>query len=410
MWYDLVCLIIVGICAWRGMAKGFVWQLAAIAGIVLCFFFAEAVSIVVAPMTGLEPPLSRWVSILGLYVVGSFAAFAIARLIQDGLEKAKFEDYDRHLGAVFGFVKGATLCLVLSFFMFTLSERTRETVVHSHSGYASAVLLHKLDPVMPEGLHKILDPYVEGFDPDTIAQHLKEHPQHKEGDGHQHTSPTPVFPAPTQPGTQSPPTSNPFGSLPGNTTPNYTQSNQNTPPANPFQGDSVRQWLGQIQGAMTPELQQIVNQTIQQAAPSDRPPLVQQISQGLPGIIRQVTDQLNTPAPAPSTTPQQQQDWKQHRARLLREISGIYTDHPEAQQLIMEEVVHSLYGLPDMVTVAVLEDWYSDLRRLQPDPDPSTDMTSPLDKRILNQLTKAKISFNTLPAEMQSRLSTQSRR
>ncbi|MEZ5951612.1 MAG: CvpA family protein [Planctomycetaceae bacterium] len=170
MWYDLVCLVILGLSAWRGVVKGFIWQLASIAGILLCFVFAESFSLIAAPLTGLEPPLSRWVSILVLYILGSFGAFAFAKIVQAGLEKIKFQDYDRHLGAMFGLAKGACLCLVLSFFMFTLSPGTRDTVVLSNAGYASAVLFHQIDPVMPAGLHDILAPYVVGFDPDNIAQ------------------------------------------------------------------------------------------------------------------------------------------------------------------------------------------------------------------------------------------------
>lgn len=432
MWYDLVCLAVVAFSVWRGMSKGFIWQIASIAGILLCFLFAEAVSVVVAPMTGLEPPLSRWVSILGLYVASSFAAFAAARLIQDGLEKAKFEDFDRHLGGGLGFAKGALLCVILSFFMFTLSEKTRETVVHSKSGYASALILHKLDPIMPEGLHKLLDPYVEGFDPDSIAQHLHDHPDHDSTH-----PPAPVNPNPTTPGFPpvfQPPVNNPalpqnpFGSnapVPAN--PNgYSPTPQpQQPNSNPFNSADVQRWYQQFQGNVPPEVQNFVQQTISQVTPADQPALVQQLNTGLPGFFMQMAEQWNKPQssaqPAPVPQPQPQlmgqpqqpavpstistQDWRQRRAQLLTEIAAIYTPHQEAQKHIMEEVVHSLHGLPDAVTLAVLEDWYSDLKRLHPDPDPATDLTASIDQRIINQLSRAKVSISSLPATLRDRLS-----
>ncbi len=416
MWYDLVCIAIIVFSIWRGMAKGFVSQLASIAGIVLCFLFAEAFSVVVAPMTGLEPPLSRWVSILVLYVISSFGAFALARMIQDGLQKAKFEDFDRHLGAIFGFVKGAVFCLVVSFFMFTLTETSRETVIHSRSGYASAVVLHQIDPIMPEGFHKLILPYMAGFDPDSIAQHLKDHPHHDHDHDHNHGH-TPSQPgAPTAPPTSPfPGTSSPFpgnSSNPFNTVPQGNNSSSQV--NNSGTTTELQKLLEQFTGGLTPEMRQIVHQTIEQATPAERPALLQQVSSSLPDLIRQMAEQATAPKstqPAPAPLPAQpaQQDWKQHRATLLRNIAAIYTTHVDAQQSIMEEVVYSLHGLPDAITIRVLEDWHSDLRRLSPDPDPTTDMTTALDRRIMNQLNRANIPLSTLSAELRERLTITTR-
>jgi len=370
MWFDVICAVIVVLSVWRGMIKGFVWQLATIAGIILCFIFAETVSIAVAPMTGLEPPLSRWVSILGLYIVSSFGAFALARMVKGGLEKAKFEDYDRHLGAVFGFIKGATICLIASFFMFTLTESTRETMVHSHSGYASAVLFEKISPVMPAELHKILDPYLEGFDAASIAKHREEHPlqDNDSSDDHSH---------------------------------DHTDSGS-------YSGD-IEQMISGLPAVFGSELRQLVTRSIENTAPEHRPELLDQLSSNLPGVVRQVAEQWKNGKPVFEVNPTTDPDWKQHRAELLREIAGIYTEHLDAQQAIMEEVVYSLHGVPDEVTVAVLEDWHADLSGSGPDPDPSTDMTTSLDSRIARQVSAAGVSINSLSSDLQRRLSVATR-
>lgn len=376
MWYDLVCLVILGLSAWRGVVKGFVWQLASIAGILLCFVFAESFSLIAAPLTGLEPPLSRWVSILVLYILGSFGAFAFAKIVQAGLEKIKFQDYDRHLGAMFGLAKGACLCLVLSFFMFTLSPGTRDTVVLSNAGYASAVLFHQIDPVMPAGLHDILAPYVVGFDPDSIAQQR----QHQ----------VPIHTVST-PGEKQGQTGTTTG-VAGNWDP------------------QIRSMIEQLPGVFSSELQQILYTTLERTAPEDRPELLEKLGSGLPGIIRQVADQWKEGKPETATIPSQGTEWKQQRARLLKEIAGVYTEHLDAQQAIMEEVVYSLQGVPDAVTMAVLEDWHADLLGLPQDPDPTTKFTTSLDQRIANQLAKANISLNSLSADLRERLTSVTQR
>ena len=106
MWYDLAVAAILLFCMIRGAKKGFLWQLAAIAAVVLCFAFAETVSVALAPYLNINPPLNRWVSMLLLYIACSFLCFAVARGLQNGLERAKFEDYDRHLGGLFGLAEG----------------------------------------------------------------------------------------------------------------------------------------------------------------------------------------------------------------------------------------------------------------------------------------------------------------
>lgn len=368
MWFDVICVVIVALSVWRGMIKGFVWQLASIAGIILCFVFAETVSIAIAPMTGLEPPLSRWVSILGLYIVSSFVAFATARMIKGGLEKAKFEDYDRHLGAIFGGIKGATICLVASFFMFTLTESTRETMVHSHSGYASAVLFEKISPVMPAELHKIVDPYLEGFDAESIVRHREEHPLEEHDHDHGDSQ------------------NDPFAST-----------------------QDIDRMISQLPAVFGSELRQLVTRSLENTDPEHRPELLEQLSSNLPGVVRQVAEQWKNGKPVYEVNPTTDPDWKQHRAELLREIAGIYTEHLDAQQAIMEEVVYSLHGVPDPVTVKVLEDWHADLSGAGPDPDPSTDMTTPLDSRIARQLSAAGVSINSLSSDLQRRLSVATR-
>jgi hypothetical protein len=51
-----------------------------------------------------------------------------------------------------------------------------------------------------------------------------------------------------------------------------------------------------------------------------------------------------------------------------------------------------------------LADWRADLYGTLPDPDPGTDIDTPLENRILRQLTKARISLQDLPDGVQSRL------
>ncbi|MCC7421830.1 MAG: CvpA family protein [Planctomycetaceae bacterium] len=180
MWFDAIVAVILLFTTIRGAAKGIVWQLAAIGSLVLCFFFAQSGSLAISPMIPLEPPLNRWTAMFIIYLITSLVAFGTARALREAIEKAKFVEFDRHLGAVLGFVKGAIICIVATFFAVTMTDRIRPVVMNSYSGHYSAVLLDRLAPVLPRELHDIIDPYLRKFD-DASGTQFGHH--HNDGDG-----------------------------------------------------------------------------------------------------------------------------------------------------------------------------------------------------------------------------------
>src|SRR5687768_5200953 len=75
MAFDLCMLAVLVFTTVRGAMKGVAWQLAAIAALVLCFLFATPLSVVVAPLIHVDPPLNRWIAMLAIYLVFSFGCF-----------------------------------------------------------------------------------------------------------------------------------------------------------------------------------------------------------------------------------------------------------------------------------------------------------------------------------------------
>src|SRR4051812_26726740 len=98
MWFDVLILGTLLVTTIRGAMKGVVWQLAAIASLVLCFVFAQSGSLAIAPMIPLKAPANRWTAMFIIYLISSLVAFGAARFLRDGIEKAKFTEYDKHLG------------------------------------------------------------------------------------------------------------------------------------------------------------------------------------------------------------------------------------------------------------------------------------------------------------------------
>ena len=384
MWFDLMIVGILLYAVWRGAAKGVVWQLAAIAALILCFAFAESLSLQLAPLINVKPPLNRWIAMLAIYIGFSFISFTLARSLKSAIDSMKFNEFDRHLGAVLGLPKGAIFSLFLIFFLITISETARATVLVSHSGHAAAVILNELAPVMPKGFHEVLDSYlVELNHPDVPLHHHDEGHDHQEGEG------------PFLPRLKDLP--NPFsrGS-------EGDGSHIRTTTQEPL----LNEILSSIPVYLREELEGKIVDAFNSTAPEDRTEFAKQLKSQLPGVLRGVTKDWKNGIPKgdslfgangnPQADPAQ--------AKLFREIASVYSDYPEAQNTLIEEFELALSGVPDQVVLAVLKDWRADLFLTGGDPDSQTDVTTRLDVRIVRQLDLLRVPLNSLDSALQDRL------
>lgn len=367
--WDLIVLGIIVFCTIRGAMKGLVWQLATIAAIVLCFFFAETGSLALAPMIGLKEPLNRWVAMFLLYVILAFISFAIALSMKKTIDEAQFTEYDKHMGAVVGLIKGITFALVLTFFSVTLSESAREHVMHTRSGEYAAIVMDRLHPVMPKELHDVLAPYIHQLDREGLDLHYADH-DHDHGDGHGH---------------------------------DHAGETSGEGGSQPFPEDSVERkklelLIAQLPGMDDPQLRQLSIEALLNTQPEYRGQLLDLLSSGIPALTKIIAIEWQ------KGKPQAAKNGEEVRNRLLKEISGMYFDTEGDQLEFIEEIEADLTGLPMQVETAVLTDWHADLLGLDPDPDPTTDYLSKTDRRIVNQLQYAGVAVESLNAALRARL------
>jgi uncharacterized membrane protein required for colicin V production len=351
MWYDLIMLGILVVATSRGAKKGFVWQLASIAALVLCFVFASRFAGDLASHIDVKPPLDRWIAMLLLYALFAFGCFAAARVLHGLIEKWRFVEYDRHLGGVFGLLKGAILCVMATFFLAAIVESARPYVVGTVTARISAVVLDRLTPVIPPEMHEVLDPYLNRIDGRVV-------------DVVDDAKPKP----------------------------------SNNPPAEA--DDTVAKRLNAIDGLVTEELRELVRRSLENTKPAERDELVEQLAGGITGKIRAVaTEWLNGKPPLGEVE-------ESERDKLLTEIAAVYSDYPDAQSTFVEEIEPILTGVPAEPAMETLRDWRSDLYAEQGDvdPDPVTDRSTSFGQRLLRQLDKAGVPVEDLPEELQSRL------
>ena len=372
MYFDLLIGGILLLGAVRGAKKGIVWQLAVIAAIVLCFLFAESGSQYIAPLFPVEAPLNRWLAMLALYVGLALVCFAVARVLRGWIEKAKFEEFDRHLGALLGLLKGAVFALVLIFFVVTISERLRGQVMNSYSGYAAAIVMDRLHPVMPEELHAVLEPYIHQLDRpdlDLKRSHVTGHSPAVQG-----------------------PRSDPSGEV------------EIGPDRSGSPVDALFEQLRARIGQGADGLRQLFERAMMKTPPEKRAELLEDIRTADPESIRAILSAWLQERPAVEPAPAADEDLLAQRAELLQAVAAVFSEFPGARAAIIGELSRALSGVPDRVAVAVLRDWHADLTGAASDPDPQTDRSATLDERIVRQMAAAGIPLSTLDGPVRERL------
>jgi len=207
--YDILMLIVLAGCVLFGAWKGMAWQLASLASLVLSYLVALQFADALAPMIGTEEPWNRFVAMFILYIATSAGIWLAFRIVAGIIDRVKLREFDRQLGALFGGVKGVLLCMAITFFAVTLSSSAREVVLASKSGHYIGMLLHRVHPLIPEGVHEVLHPHFEEFErklkPDGAP-----HDEHDHGEEPRYLPPE----VETARGTQTTPSGNPFYTQP----------------------------------------------------------------------------------------------------------------------------------------------------------------------------------------------------
>jgi membrane protein required for colicin V production len=162
--YDLVMLGILAAAGLLGYFKGFVWQVAWIAGIAASSFVALRFSAALAPFCGQQPPWNRLIAMLALYVATSLVVWLVFRVVSGAINAVHLAAFDRQLGLLFGLAKGALLCVVVTFFAVTLAPAYRGQIVGSRSGRLVAEVIVRADELLPREISEAVEPFVRQFE------------------------------------------------------------------------------------------------------------------------------------------------------------------------------------------------------------------------------------------------------
>lgn len=447
MWYDILVVCILFYFLAKGASRGLIWQLAGIAGILLCVTFAGTASKLIGPHINLAPPANQWAVMFITYLLASFVAFGFARTLNQWIEKLELKEYNRHLGAIFGLVKGALLVLIMTFMIVTFSEKSRGLVKESKAANIAAKVIHQIEPVLPDKLAAAVSRYIDmfertGFGAGAMAD---------EGEEILPETGEELLP---DDGTELGQTA------PFNPNDLLDRSNRGqTAPAEPI--DLPPDLLTELHRTLGPTVTQMVEEQMRNASPRIRERIEQSVTDALQSADsrtkRQLQNQVSqegtpdnliqlldgwasdylannevlppgrtapaaTPKTQPKTAPASRSGTvaKPPAARqpasnspetqptgqrtILDEIVAAKSQFPSIQKKLKAEYQQMLRELPQQVGQAVFQDWYGDLTNSSTDVDPDTNASTPIEARIKRQLKAANYPETKLPAAMQQRL------
>lgn len=190
--YDfLMIAVLVGAIAW-GAWKGFAWQVASTASMVLSYFVAlnfrapvaQIISSFFQSRASQSPgasalangPWNVFGAMLVLFLGTSLVVWLCFNFVSQAIERMKLKEFDRQVGALVGLAKGALLCIIITLFSMTLLDQPqRQAIINSRSGNVIANILAKAESVLPPEIVQVLAPYIDGLD--------NRYPQANTGDG-----------------------------------------------------------------------------------------------------------------------------------------------------------------------------------------------------------------------------------
>lgn len=162
--YDILMIVVFCAAILFGLWKGLAWQVASVAAIVVSYIVALNFKTPLTNLMGIDEPWAPFLSMLILYLGTSLLIWVVYGYVRETIKRFHLKSFDSQSGALLGAVKGALLCMVITLFAVTLlGDTVRRQIVMSRSGGVIARSINKLNMLVPDEIHQMLDPLVTQF-------------------------------------------------------------------------------------------------------------------------------------------------------------------------------------------------------------------------------------------------------
>lgn len=162
--FDIVILLVLVVMTLWGGMRGVISQVASIVSLVAGWFVASNYYTIVVPYIGQSETWGKPVAMLILFFATGIAVRIVSKIFQRFVRLSQLKEFDRQMGALFGFLKGAIICLLITYFAVSLSDSTRQAVVDSQSGPYLVRTVCAFQSIMPDDVrHAFLKRGLDDF-------------------------------------------------------------------------------------------------------------------------------------------------------------------------------------------------------------------------------------------------------
>lgn len=163
--YDWILIGILLMATVMGVFRGLASEVTSIASMIGSYVIAYQFRGALAQSIRADPPWNTFLAMLILFVVSSLILSVLVRMASILVNRLKLNEYDRHVGAVFGLVKGVLMCGLATLFAVTLcGERVRNTVFESRGGHAISNSLDRNELVVPTEVARFVRLELDQYD------------------------------------------------------------------------------------------------------------------------------------------------------------------------------------------------------------------------------------------------------
>ncbi len=159
--YDIIMLVVFAGAIWFGYWKGLAWQIASLAAIIVSYIVASNFHNQVSGFIQVQAPWNHIGAMLVLFLGTSLVIWTIYATISKSLKKNELKGFDRQIGALLGAAKGALLCMVITMFATTYSEKAHKAVHTSLLGPHIENGIWTASDFVPSEIAQFVDPHIK---------------------------------------------------------------------------------------------------------------------------------------------------------------------------------------------------------------------------------------------------------
>ncbi len=163
-WADLFLVGVLLVSVVVGAVRGFVFEALSLAGWVIAYFAAPFLAPVVEGWLPADRHEGSWqdlAAIVMAFVLVLLLVSLLARLMRALIHATPLKAPDRLLGSGFGLLRGALACLLIGVLIGFTPARQHPAWTQSQARPLLAATLRALGPLLPQDLHRLLDPVIE---------------------------------------------------------------------------------------------------------------------------------------------------------------------------------------------------------------------------------------------------------